>query len=98
MFIMVKVKKVLEAGGWAPYQLNAETECGREIYLRYRGGRLRWGFVGKGRLTPETYEFGAQIGGEYDGCADDKAFNEALKGSLEFPDGFSFERNFIIKD
>lgn len=91
---MTKVTKVLEAGGFCPYQLSAFTECGREIYLRYRGGYLRWGFLDdKNRLVPDKYEFSQPIGDMYDGSPDDKLFKEALKGSLEFPEGFSFEKD-----
>jgi hypothetical protein len=91
---MAKITKIIESGGFCPFQLEAQTEDGRMIYLRYRGGLLRWGFVGKDRLTPDEYEFSAQIGGQYDGSADDKEFKAALKDSLEFPEGFSFEEDF----
>jgi hypothetical protein len=90
---MTKVTKILSSGGACPYQLSALTECGREIYLRYRGGHLRWGFLDNpDRLTPTKYEFSQVIGNEYDGSANDATFKIALKDSLEFPEGFSFER------
>ena len=90
---MTKVTRVIYGAGACPYQLEAETEGGRKIYLRYRGGYLRWGFLDdKNRLVPAKYEFSQPIGDMYDGSPDDKLFKEALRGSLEFPDGFNFEK------
>jgi hypothetical protein len=96
---MVKITKILYAGGAAPYQLEAMTSIGRNIYLRYRGGRLRWGFMGKNGLTPDKYEFAAVIGDEYDGWPDDKLFKSILKDQLEFPLDFKFEfESYETKD
>lgn len=90
---MTTVKKIIYSTGSCPFQLEAETFCGRRIYLRYRNGYLRWGFLDdKNCLTPKKYEFSRSIGDQYDGSPDDKLFKEALKGSLEFPDGFNFEK------
>lgn len=90
---MVKIKKIIYAYGCCPFQLEAETECGKRIYLRYRGGYLRWGFLDdKNRLIPAKYEFSQPIGDMYDGCSDDKLFKESLKGVLEFPEGFNLEQ------
>ncbi len=82
--------------GACPYQLSALTSCDREIYLRYRGGYLRWGFLDdSNRLTPREYEFSQKIGDEYDGGPDDVLFKEALVNSLQFPEGFNFEEEVM---
>lgn len=89
---MTKVTKVIYCAGACPYELEAKTACERRIYLRYRNGYLRWGFLDdKNRLTPAEYKFSQPIGDQHDGSPDDKLFKEALKGSLEFPEGFNFE-------
>lgn len=87
----VKIKKITYCGGAAPYQLEAITECGQEIYLRYRRGRLSWGFVERGRCIPDNYVFSEKIGDDYDGFADDELFKRVLGDALIFPDGFKFE-------
>jgi len=87
----VKIKKILEEGGAAPYQLEALTEDNRKIYLRYRGGYLSWGFLNKGEIVPHPYTFREKIGDDYDGSADDELFKKVLGNSLVFPDGFKFE-------
>jgi hypothetical protein len=89
---MVKVTKIIYSGGFCPYQLEALSSDGREIYLRYRGGYLRWGFVDpKSKFVPDHYEFSEKIGDDYDGGANDKVFKEILKDQLEFPEGFTFD-------
>jgi hypothetical protein len=88
---MIKVKEILEHGEACPYQLNALTECGKEIYLRYRRGWLAWGFIEKWQVIPEPYIFRQKIGDDYDGFADDESFKKALAESLVFPPDFRFE-------
>lgn len=87
---MTKVTKIIYSGGAAPYQLEAETDQGR-IYLRYRGGYLRWGFLKENEIVPHPYTFSEKIGDDFDGWPDDELFKETLKDSLEFPEGFKFE-------
>ena len=88
---MLKVAKILESSGSCPFQLVALTECNRKIYLRYRGGRLRFGFIKENQLTPDEYLFSEQIGHQLDGCADDALFRKALAGVIEFPENFTFD-------
>jgi len=87
----VKIKEIKYSGGAAPYQLSASTECGNEIYLRYRWGNLKWGFVQKGENIPSSYVYSEKIGDDYDGFPDDALFKEKLKDQLDFPDGFIFD-------
>ena len=92
---MIKIKEITESGGACPYQLEAVTECGRRIYLRYRSGRLRWGFLtDESRLTPEKYEFDRKIGDDLDGYPDDELFKKELNGTLEFPRDFIFQYDY----
>ena len=86
----IKIKEITESGGAAPYQLSALTECGNEIYLRYRWGNLKWGFVQKDEYIPSSYVYSEKIGDDLDGFPDDALFKEKLKDQLDFPDGFVF--------
>lgn len=86
----LKIKEIKESGGAAPYQLSALTECGNEIYLRYRWGYLKWGFIKKGEIIPSSYVYSEKIGDDYDGFPYDELFKEKLKDQLDFPEGFVF--------
>ena len=92
---MVKIKKILESGGARPYQLTAVTECGKTIYLRYRNGRLRWGFLSDYNTVPSKYEFDKVIGDRLDGFPDDEAFKRELGESLKFPELFEFSEKYV---
>jgi hypothetical protein len=93
---MIKVKKILYAGGFCPYQCEFLTEDGEHGYLRYRGGVLRCG-VGKdkesffNRVTVYNI-FDEAVGDEYDGCPNHEVFQSHLKDLIEFPTDFNFEK------
>ena len=88
---MLKVAKILEAGGAAPYQCVAVTECGHGIYLRYRFGNLRVGFLKDNQIYPDEFFYSSKIGNPLDGCGDNEAFRAALAGIIEFPEDFTFD-------
>ena len=87
---MIKLSKIIFCGGAAPYELTAITECGKDFYLRYRNGRLRWGFVKKRDIIPSKWEFDQKIGGDLDWEVDDILFKSHLEKQIEFPKGFKF--------
>jgi hypothetical protein len=39
---MIKISKIIYSGGACPYQLEANTEDGNWLYIRYRNGMLRY--------------------------------------------------------
>lgn len=88
---MIKVSKILESGGAAPYQCVFETECGHTGYLRYRFGNLRVGFLKKNQFYPDEFFFSSKIGDRLDGCGDNELFRKALSTIIEFPEGFTFD-------
>jgi hypothetical protein len=90
---MTKIAIITYSGGVCPYELEAITCCNRSIYLRYRDGLLRWGFLDdKNKILPVKYEFEQKIGDHLDWFPDDKLFKLKLAESLEFPDNFVFEQ------
>lgn len=95
---MIKIKEIIESGGACPYQLVANTECGKRIYLRYRNGRLRWGFLTDHEITPNKYEFDKKIGEDLDGFPDDEIFKKVLDSSIEFPHDFLFNYDYYKKE
>jgi hypothetical protein len=48
-----------------PSQWEGETICGKQIYIRYRGGYLRVDIDGVGNTV-----WGVQCGGQFDGVMD----------------------------
>jgi hypothetical protein len=89
---MIKVKKILYAGGFCPYQCEFLTEDEQHGYLRYRGGVLRCG-VGKNFSRVPIYNiFDEVVGDEYDGCPNHEVFHSYLKDLIEFPPDFNFEK------
>ena len=92
---MIKVTKILEQGGACPFQLLAQTECGRKIYLRYRGGLLRFGFLNANKIVPDEYIFSKLIGDRLDGSPDDAEFKNELAAHIEWPEVFNFKINEV---
>lgn len=93
---MIIISKILYAGGACPYQLEAETSDGKWLYLRYRGGWLRYVVAESNtewmkNKKDSWYDFSANIGDEYDGYPDHEKFNEVLKDKIQFPEGFVFD-------
>ena len=93
---MVKVSKILEAGGAAPYQCVFVTECGHGGYLRYRFGNLRVGFLKDNQIYPDEFFFSSFIGHKLDGCGDNELFRKALSNVIEFPEDFTFDSSSDI--
>ena len=93
---MIYISKIISAGGACPYQLEAETSDGKWMYLRYRGGWLRY-VVAESHTSwmkskkDSWYDFRMKIGEDLDGWADHEKFMEMLKDKIQFPDGFKFE-------
>jgi hypothetical protein len=93
---MIKIAKIDYAGGACPYQLEATTDDGKWLYIRYRGGMLRY-------VVAEThtqwmkskkdswYDFSQKIGDDFDGYPDHDKFMEVLKDKIQFPEGFKFD-------
>jgi hypothetical protein len=93
---MIIIKNIINSGGACPYQLEAETGDGKWMYLRYRGGWLRY-VVAETSTTwmkskkDSWYDFSQQIGDDLDGYPDHDKFMEVLKDKIQFPEGFKFE-------
>lgn len=93
---MVIIKKIHYSGGACPYQLEGETEDGKWIYIRYRGGMLRY-VVAENDISwmksrkDSWYDFSKNIGDELDGYAEHDKIYPHLKEHIQFPDGFKLD-------
>jgi hypothetical protein len=93
----VKVTKILNSGGFCPFQMEFLDDQGNWGYLRYRGGYLRCGIAAsedefwRGEYKWVYNVINEQIGDRYDGSPDDALFREKLEGKLILPEGFKFE-------
>jgi hypothetical protein len=92
---VIVIKTIKMAGGACPYQLEAITEDGKWLYLRYRGGMLRYvladseteWFSGK----HYTYDFNKKIGNDLDGWADHDTIYPHIKDHIQLPEGFKLK-------
>lgn len=90
---MITIKKISWAGGVCPYQIEAVTDDDKYFYLRYRNGVLRYGIWDSEEECDHTnYLFTKTIGGKYDGCADQEAFDREMADLVKFPDGFRHDQ------
>ena len=93
---MITVAKIIYAGGACPYQFEGTTDDGKWIYLRYRGGMLRY-VVAESDTTwmnsrkDSWYDFSKNIGDEYDGYAEHDKIYPHLKDHIQFPEGFKLD-------
>lgn len=92
---MIKISKILYAGGACPYQLEAITSEGKWLYLRYRGGNLRY-VVAQNQEDWQNnifsgYSFSKKIGDDFDGYAEHDEIYPHLKDHIEFPEGFKIQ-------
>lgn len=90
---MIVIKHIQYCGGACPYQLEAITEDGKYLYIRYRGGMLRYGVWDDKSKFDLKYKEAFQIGDKYDGYPNHEKFMEKLAPHITFPEGFMFEFN-----
>ena len=92
---MITIKTIDYAGGACPYQLEGTTEDGKWIYIRYRGGWLRYVVretaAHWARPNEPWYDFSKKIGEDLDGWADHDFIYPHLKDLIQFPEGFRIE-------
>lgn len=92
---MIKISEIIYAGGACPYQLEAITSEGKWLYLRYRGGMLRYALKESaadfGKPNEPWYDFAKKIGDDLDGYADHDVIYPYLKDHIEFPEGFKIQ-------
>ena len=93
---MIKVVKIDYAGGACPYQLEGKTSDGKWIYIRYRGGNLRY-VVAESKTQwmkskkDSWYDYSKKIGDDFDGYAEHENIYPHLKEHIEFPEGFRLD-------
>ena len=93
---MIKISKIIYAGGACPYQLEANTEDGKWLYIRYRNGMLRY-VVAQSETQwikskkDSWYDYSQKIGDDYDGIAEHDKIYPYLKEHIMFPEGFKIE-------
>ena len=98
---MVTIKTINLAGGACPYQLEGTTDDGKWVYIRYRGGMLRY-VVAESETSwhkskkDSWYDFSKKIGDDLDGWADHDKIYPHLKDHITFPDGFKIESHYDV--
>lgn len=94
---MIKIKKILCAGGACPYQIEAITEDDKFFYLRYRGGWLRAGASNSSRefkYDDESYNIiNRSIGDMWDGSRKPELFESLLRDKIEFKEEFNYTQD-----
>ncbi len=87
---MIHVTQVTEMGGACPWQLEGRTDDGRDVYARYRGGRVA---VYVGVMWPETKHgvFEQRFGEPLNGWLNGATLAALTKGLIEWPDS-------VVKD
>lgn len=89
---MIKIKKIIHLTNACPFECEMLSDDGKSIYLRYRNGRLRAGYISSGSMmAPEEYFFDKTIGDALDGFPDDDLFKLVLRNIFELPPHFNFE-------
>jgi len=93
---MIKISKIISCGGAYPYQLEAETDDGKWLYIRYRNGMLRYVVDENFTQWMESrkdswYDYSEKIGDDFDGIAEHEKIYPFLKKHIDFPKGFKIE-------
>ena len=93
---MIFIKSIEYAGGACPYQIEATTEDGKWLYIRYRNGMLRYVVAESHTQWTNSkkdswYDFSKKIGDDFDGGADHETIYPHLKEHIQFPEGFRIE-------
>lgn len=93
---MIILKTIHLAGGACPYQLEATTSDGKWLYLRYRGGWLRYVVAENSTSWMKSradswYDFSKKIGDDFDGFADHDMIYPHLKDLIKFPEDFKID-------
>jgi len=94
--IMIKISKIISAGGVCPYQLQANTDDGRWLYVRYRNGMLRFVVAESATQWMKSkkdswYDYSEKIGDDLDGTAEHEKIYPFLSKHIDFPEGFKIE-------
>lgn len=84
---MIKCVALRQTCGGCPSQWEGETDDGREIYIRYRWGRLSLSVWPKGDPSKEEFISEQDIGDPLDGHLDEDRMRARLAEYLEFKDG-----------
>ena len=98
---MIKIKTILLAGGACPYQLEALTDDGKWLYIRYRNGMLRYVVAENSTQWIKSkkdawYSFSKKIGEDFDGFADHATIYPHLKDHIKFPEDFKISSEEIV--
>ena len=93
---MIKISKIIYAGGACPYQLEANTEDGKWLYIRYRNGMLRYVVAQSETQWNKSkkdswYDFSQKIGDDLDGGAEHDKIYPYLKDHIDFPEEFKIQ-------
>jgi hypothetical protein len=93
---MIKISKIIYAGGASPYQLEANTEDGKWLYIRYRNGMLRYVVAQNHTQWTKSkkdswYDFSQKIGEDFDGVAEHDKIYPYLKDHIDFPEEFKIQ-------
>lgn len=86
---MIKIKTILNHGGFYPFQIDALTDDDRMVYGRYRYGGIRVYIGEAGDLSEDAaldgeLLFEAVAGGPLDGTMTLEEFKEQTKLTLDF--------------
>jgi len=85
---MITVARIDEIGGACPFQIAGWTSDNRQIYVRYRGGRLKV-YLGKPdgsyALAGELI-LNAKVGEDLDGWMEGSEVVEHTRGIIEWSD------------
>ena len=98
---MIKIKTILLAGGACPYQLEANTDDGKWLYIRYRNGMLRYALAESSTQWMKSkkdawYSFSKKIGEDFDGYAEHEKIYPHLKDAIKFPEDFKISSEEIV--
>ena len=98
---MIKISKIIYSGGACPYQLEANTDDGKWLYIRYRNGMLRYVLAETStewlKNKKDTwYDFNHKIGDDFDGYADHDKIYPHLKDHIQFPEEFKISSDEIV--
>lgn len=81
---MITVTRVTEMGGACPWQLEGLTAEGREIYARYRGGRVAV-YLDTQFPIPKDCIFSQRFGEPLDGCLNGATLASLTAGVITWP-------------
>jgi hypothetical protein len=98
---MISIANIISSGGACPYQLEATTDDGKWLYIRYRNGMLRYVLAESSTQWTKSkkdswYDFSKKIGEDLDGYADHDKIYPHLKDHIKFPKDFKISSDETI--